>query len=128
MPTQLFDLTGKVALISGASRGIGEEIAKLLGEQGAHVIVSSRKIDDCSAVAEAICNAGGSAEAFACHVGNMDQIAELFSHIQKVHGRLDIAVNNAATNPYFGHVLDTDLGRIQQNCGSEYPRLFLHVY
>ena len=110
MPTQLFDLTGKIALISGASRGIGEEIAKLLGEQGAHVIVSSRKIDDCSAVAEAICNAGGSAEAFACHVGNMDQIAELFSHIQKVHGRLDIAVNNAATNPYFGHVLDTDLG------------------
>ncbi len=110
MATKLFDLTGKVALVSGASRGIGEEIAKLLSEQGAHVIVSSRKIDDCTAVAEAICDAGGSAEAFACHVGNMDQIAQLFAHIQQAHGTLDICVNNAATNPYFGHVLDTDLG------------------
>jgi NAD(P)-dependent dehydrogenase (short-subunit alcohol dehydrogenase family) len=110
MATQLFDLTGKIALVSGASRGIGEEIARLLAQQGAHVIVSSRKIDDCSAVAQAIRDAGGSAEAFACHVGNMDQIAQLFGHIQQAHGKLDICVNNAATNPYFGHVLDTDLG------------------
>jgi len=110
MATRLFDLTGKIALVSGASRGIGEEIARLLGEQGAHVIVSSRKIDDCSAVAETIRKAGGSAEAFACHVGDLDQIAALFGHIRKAHGRLDICVNNAATNPYFGHVLDTDLG------------------
>lgn len=110
MATELFNLTGKIALVSGASRGIGEEIAKLLAEQGAHVIVSSRKIDDCTAVAEGIQKAGGSAEAFACNVGNMDQIAELFAHIHKVHGKLDICVNNAATNPYFGHVLDTDLG------------------
>ena len=110
MATQLFDLTGKIALVSGASRGIGEEIAKLLAEQSAHVIVSSRKIDDGSAVAEGIRQAGGSAEAFACNVGNMEQIAQLFAHIQKTHGKLDICVNNAATNPYFGHVLDTDLG------------------
>ncbi|CAA0116267.1 NAD-dependent glycerol dehydrogenase [Halioglobus japonicus] len=110
MATQLFDLTDKIALVSGASRGIGEEIAKLLAEQGAHVIVSSRKIDDCAAVAEGILAAGGSAEAFACNVGNMDQIAELFAHIRQTHGKLDISVNNAATNPYFGHVLDTDLG------------------
>ena len=110
MPTDLFDLTGKIALVSGASRGIGEEVARLLAEQGAHVIVSSRKIDDCEAVAQSICAAGGSAEAFACHVGNMDQIAALFAHLQSAHGRLDICVNNAATNPYFGHVLDTDLG------------------
>jgi len=110
MATKLFDLTGKIALVSGASRGIGEEIAKLLAEQGAHVIVSSRKIDDCTAVADAICKAGGNAEAFACHVGSMEQIAALFAHIRKVRGKLDICVNNAATNPYFGHVLDTDLG------------------
>jgi NAD(P)-dependent dehydrogenase (short-subunit alcohol dehydrogenase family) len=110
MATKIFDLTGKIALVSGASRGIGEEVAKLLAEQGAHVIVSSRKIDDCTAVAEGICKAGGSAEAFACNVGNMDHIAGLFAHIRKTHGRLDICVNNGATNPYFGHVLDTDLG------------------
>jgi NAD(P)-dependent dehydrogenase (short-subunit alcohol dehydrogenase family) len=110
MGTQLFDLTDKIALVSGASRGIGEEVAKLLAEQGAHVIVSSRKIDDCTAVADEICTAGGSAEAFACNVGAMDQIAELFAHIRRAHGKLHICVNNAATNPYFGHVLDTDLG------------------
>ncbi len=110
MATTLFDLSGKIALVSGASRGIGEEIAKLLATQGAHVIVSSRKVDDCSAVAESIMAAGGSAEAVACNVGSMDDITALFEHIQSVHGKLHISVNNAATNPYFGDVLDTDLG------------------
>ncbi|MEM8561844.1 MAG: SDR family oxidoreductase [Pseudomonadota bacterium] len=110
MTTTLFDLTGKVALVSGASRGIGEEIARLLAEQGAHVIVSSRKIDDCTAVAESIRESGGEAEAFACHVGNMEDISTIFEHIKSAHGRLDVCINNAATNPYFGHVLDTDLG------------------
>lgn len=110
MSTDLFDLTGKIALVTGASRGIGEEIARLLAEQGAHVIVSSRRIDGCQVVAHAITEAGGSAEAFACHVGNMDDITAVFAHIKANHGRLDILVNNAATNPYFGDILDTDLG------------------
>ena len=110
MKTDLFDLTEKIALVSGASRGIGEEIAHLLARQGAHVIVSSRKIDDCTAVAESIREAGGSAEPFACNVGQLEEIAELFAHIHQAYGRLDISINNAATNPYFGHVLDTDLG------------------
>lgn len=70
MATKLFDLNNKIALVSGASRGIGEEIAKLLAEQGAHVIVSSRKIDDCTAVATGISEAGGSAEA----VANMTKV------------------------------------------------------
>ena len=110
MATNLFDLTGKIALISGASLGIGEETARLLAEQGAHVIVSSRRIDDCNAVAESIVAAGGSAEGFACHVGNLDDIRATFDHIKAAHGRLDICINNAAANPYFGHILDTDLG------------------
>jgi NAD(P)-dependent dehydrogenase (short-subunit alcohol dehydrogenase family) len=107
--TNLFDLTGKIALVTGASRGIGESIAILLAEQGAHVIVSSRKIDGCQTVADAIINAGGSAEAFACHVGSMDDIENIFKHIQTKYGKLDILVNNAAANPYFGDILDTDL-------------------
>ena len=65
MATNLFNLDGKIALVTGASRGIGESIAKLLGEQGAHVIVSSRKLDDCQLVADAITADGGSAEAVA---------------------------------------------------------------
>ena len=109
MSTRLFDITGKVALVTGASRGIGEAIAKLLAEQGAHVIVSSRKIDGCQIVADAINQAGGSAEALACHVGSMEDISATFSHIRERHGKLDILVNNAATNPYFGDILDTDL-------------------
>lgn len=110
MTTTLFDLSGRIALVSGASRGIGEEIARLLAQQGAHVIVSSRRIDDCTALAGSIVEGGGSAEPFACNIGNMDDIAALFGHIRERHGKLHICVNNAATNPYFGHVLDTDLG------------------
>ena len=110
MATNLFNLTGKIALVTGASRGIGESIAKLLAEQGAHVIVSSRKLDDCQLVADAIISDGGNAEAVACHVGNMDDISNCFAHIKQAHGKLDILINNAATNPYFGDILDTDLG------------------
>lgn len=109
MATNLFDLQGKTALVTGASRGIGEAIAKLLAEQGAHVIVSSRKVDDCQKVADTILQNGGSAEALACHVGDMDQIKQTFSTIADKHGKLDILVNNAAANPYFGHILDTDI-------------------
>ncbi|MEM1114134.1 MAG: SDR family oxidoreductase [Pseudomonadota bacterium] len=110
MSTDLFDLSGKIALVSGASRGIGESVARLLAIQGAHVIVSSRKLEDCQRVADSIGEAGGSAEAQACHVGTLEDIGALFAHIREAHGRLDICVNNAAANPYFGHVLDTDLG------------------
>jgi NAD(P)-dependent dehydrogenase (short-subunit alcohol dehydrogenase family) len=109
-----FDLSGRIALVTGASRGIGESIAKLLAGQGAHVIISSRKIDDCQRVADDIKQAGGSAEAFACHIGDMEQIAGIFAHIKNTHGKLNILVNNAAANPYFGHVLDTDLGAYQK--------------
>ncbi len=112
--SNLFDLSGKVALVTGASRGIGEGVAKLLAENGAHVIISSRKIEGCQQVADEIKKAGGSAESIACHIGDMEQVESIFTQIEETHGKLDILVNNAAANPYFGHVLDTDLNAFQK--------------
>lgn len=109
MATELFNLAGKVALVTGASRGIGEAIAKLLAQQGAHVLVSSRNAQSCDAVVDQIAVSGGSAEAIACHVGDLDAVEATIADIRERHNRLDILVNNAATNPYFGNVLDTDL-------------------
>lgn len=103
-----FDLTGKISLVTGASRGIGQSIAQCLAANGAHVIVSSRKLDGCEAVAQAIRAAGGKAEALPCHIGEMEQIDQLYNEIQARYGRLDILVNNAATNPHFGPIWETD--------------------
>ncbi len=113
-PHPLFDLSGRVALVTGASRGIGAGIAHLLAEHGAHIVVSSRRIEGCEAVAEAIRAKGLSADSLACHIGDMDAIDAVIGHIEATHGRLDILVNNAATNPYFGHILDTDPGSFQK--------------
>ncbi|HET6789844.1 MAG TPA: SDR family NAD(P)-dependent oxidoreductase, partial [Aquabacterium sp.] len=109
-----FDLSGKVALITGSSRGIGEAIARLLAAHGAHVIISSRKAEPCEAVAASIREAGGQASVLACHVGEMAQIDATFAAIEQQFGRLDILVNNAAANPYFGHISDTDVGAFQK--------------
>jgi NAD(P)-dependent dehydrogenase (short-subunit alcohol dehydrogenase family) len=100
-----FSLEGKVALVNGGSRGIGEAIAHALAEQGAAVIVTSRRQEGVDAVAAAINAAGGKAIGVACHTGKPDQIQVLFDRIQKDFGRLDILVNNAATNPYFGPMI-----------------------
>jgi NAD(P)-dependent dehydrogenase (short-subunit alcohol dehydrogenase family) len=105
--SDLFDLTGKVAIVTGASRGIGAGIAKVLAAHGAHTIVSSRRQADCQTVVDEIVAAGGSAEAVACHIGEMEQIEALFAGIEQKHGRLDVLVNNAATNPHFGSILET---------------------
>ena len=102
----LFDLSGKVALVTGASRGIGEGIAKLLAQHGAHVIVSSRKVEGCQAVVDDIIKAGGSAQAIACHIGDMAQIEAIFSSISEQHGKLDILVNNAGVGYLFGPLVD----------------------
>ena len=109
-----FDLSGKIALVTGASRGIGQAIAELLAQHGAHVIISSRKAESCQMVVDNIINAGGSAEAMACHIGEMAQIEAIFAQIEAKHGRLDILVNNAATNPHFGSIVDTDINAFQK--------------
>jgi NAD(P)-dependent dehydrogenase (short-subunit alcohol dehydrogenase family) len=105
----LFDLSGKTALVSGASRGIGEAIARLLAAHGAHVICTSRKLEGCEAVASQIRDAGGSAEAHAVHVGDPAAIEGLFDKLDTTGRAVDVLVNNAAANPYFGPAIDMTL-------------------
>lgn len=96
------DFEGKVALVNGASRGIGEAISRGLAAAGASVICSSRSLEGVQRVAESIKADGGRAVARACHAGRMEDIDALFGFVQEEFGRLDVLINNAATNPYFG--------------------------
>lgn len=106
----VFDLTDKVAIITGASKGIGEDIARLYARFGAKVIVSSRKQEACDVLAADIRAAGGEATGIAAHVGDMDQLAQLVEKTIAVYGGVDILVNNAASNPVFGPSLEADGG------------------
>lgn len=98
----MFDLTGKVALITGSSRGIGKSIAECMVKQGAKVVISSRKAEACTAVAEEIKAAGGEAVAIPCNIGRKEELQALVDGARKAFGRIDILVCNAATNPVFG--------------------------
>jgi NAD(P)-dependent dehydrogenase (short-subunit alcohol dehydrogenase family) len=103
-----FSLKNKIALITGASRGIGEAIAVTLSDYGARCILASRKIKGLELVKAKIEEKGGLADVVACHTGNLDQIRAMFADIENSHGRLDILINNAATSPYFGDMLKAD--------------------
>lgn len=105
MTTNLFDLTGKVAVITGASKGIGEAIAHTYAAAGASVVVSSRKQDAVDAVAAQIREAGGSALGVAAHMGDPEAVVNLVQRTVEAFGGVDIAVNNAAINPHFGPLL-----------------------
>jgi NAD(P)-dependent dehydrogenase (short-subunit alcohol dehydrogenase family) len=96
------DLKGKVAVVNGGSRGIGEAIARGLAACGAEVVLSSRKLESVQEVADSIIADGAKAVARACHAGHLDEIEALFEGVRKDFGRLDILINNAATNPFYG--------------------------
>ena len=103
-----FNLEGKVAIVTGASKGIGESIARGLAEYGAKVVVSSRKQEAVDAVAESFKADGLEAIGIACHVGDDDQLKNLVAKTIEIYGGIDILVNNAATNPVFGHLVKND--------------------
>ena len=101
-----FDLTGKVAVITGSSRGIGRYCAELLAKLGAKVVISSRKADVCEAVADGIRQAGGNAHVIACNISRREEVKQLISGTLQHYGKIDILVCNAAVNPYYGPLLD----------------------
>ena len=100
----LFDLTGKVAIITGSSRGIGRAIAERMAEQGARVVISSRKAAACEEAAGAINAARGAGTALAipANISSKDDLAQLVAGTREAFGRIDILVCNAASNPYYG--------------------------
>ncbi len=98
----LFDLTGKVALITGSTKGIGRAIAQRMAEQGARVVISSRNQDACDEVAGEIRGKGGEAIAIACNINYKEQLQELVRQTEAQLGPIDILVVNAALNPFYG--------------------------
>ncbi|MEC8236653.1 MAG: glucose 1-dehydrogenase [SAR324 cluster bacterium] len=105
---KLFDLSGKLALITGASRGIGTEAAKTLARFGARVILSSRRREGLDGIAQEITKEGFEATVRPCHNGDLSQINSLFEELDREGESVDILVNNAATNPYFGPAVEME--------------------
>ncbi|MBN8594936.1 MAG: glucose 1-dehydrogenase [Anaerolineae bacterium] len=106
--TPSFDLMGKVALITGASRGIGQAIAEAYAAAGAKIVLSSRKADGLNTAADAIRSAGGEALAVTAHNGDKAALQALVKSAMEAYGRIDVLVNNAATNPHFGTLLEAE--------------------
>ena len=104
MIKEKFNLEGKVAVITGASKGIGKAIAFGFAEFGAHVVVSSRSEEAVKNVETEFKSKGFSVSSLKCHVGNKEDRINLIETTLKAHGRIDILVNNAGTNPYFGPI------------------------
>ncbi len=110
MTSSLFDLTGKTALITGSSKGIGRAIAEELARHGADVVISSRKQDACDEVTEAINRErdglAGSATTIAAHIGHKEELERLVAQTNEKLGKVDVLICNAAVNPYYGSMQD----------------------
>jgi len=106
-PAALFDMTGKVALVTGGSRGLGRQMVLGFAEAGADVIIASRKLDACEAVAREVTASGRKALAVACHVGEWDDLQRLTDRAYSEFGRVDVLVNNAGMSPLAPSVLET---------------------
>jgi len=110
----LFDLSGRRALVTGASRGIGLAIAEGLAASGASVVLTGRKLDALNVAAEKLRAGGAEVTPFACHQGDPAAIAALFEQLDRAGKAIDIAVINAATNPTYGPLLEVDLAAWQK--------------
>ena len=108
MTLDRFSLEGKVALVTGGSRGIGRAIALAFADAGADVAMSSRKLPDLEAVAEEIKARGRKSMALASHIAKIEDSQTLVAKVKSEWGRIDILVNNAGTNPYYGPLLDAE--------------------
>jgi NAD(P)-dependent dehydrogenase (short-subunit alcohol dehydrogenase family) len=106
--TDLFDLTGKVALLTGASKGMGRAMAEGLAQHGARVMISSRKLDACEAAAAEINDLCGAERvvAFACNAGDQAQLQALVNATHDRLGPVDVLIGNAGVNPYYGSMRD----------------------
>lgn len=102
MTNPLFDMTGKVAVITGSTKGIGRAIAEEMARLGARVVISSRKADACEQVAAELKAQGFDAMAVPCHVGRKDDLQNLVDRTNEAWGAIDVLVCNAATNPVYG--------------------------
>ncbi len=107
----LFDLSGKTALVTGSTKGIGKAIAMRLAEHGANVVISSRKVDACESISREInqewAKDGATAFPIPCNIQHKDQLQSLVDDTLERFGQIDILVCNAAVNPYFGPSIDT---------------------
>lgn len=107
MQDALFDVSGKVVMVTGGSRGLGKAMVTEFGRRGAKVVIASRKISECEKVANDIRAIGGDALAIACHVGEWDALEAVVQQVVSHYGRIDVLVNNAGMSPVAPSLLDT---------------------